>query len=92
MTAPGSGPAALEQLATALGPAFITTLITGPGHPARLNVTSRNTRAGQDVYADDNGWYRWPWAEPIAATDDPQTAAHHITAALHGTAAARQRP
>jgi hypothetical protein len=32
MTAVGSGPAALERLATALGPGFITALVTGDGH------------------------------------------------------------
>jgi hypothetical protein len=84
VTAPGSGPAALEYLAAALGPGFITTLVTGAGRRPHLSVTCRDTRAGEDVYADDSGWYWWPWAERIAATSDPLAAAHHITAALHG--------
>lgn len=84
MTAPGGDPAALEQLATALGPGFITTLVTGSGHRPRLSVISRDTRAGEEVYADENGWFWWPW-ERIAATSDPLAAAHHITAALRAT-------
>ena len=84
MTAPGGG-AALERLATALGPGFITTLVTGEGHRPYLGVTCRDTRAGEDVYADDTGWYWWAWAERIAATSDPLAAAHHITAALRRT-------
>ncbi len=91
MTAPGSGPAALERLATALGPGFITTLVTGSDRVARLSVISRDTRAGEDVYVDDGGWFCWPWAEPIAATDDPLAAAHQVTAALRGSATAGQR-
>lgn len=85
MTAPGSGPAALERLATALGPAFITTLVTGAGRPPHLSVISRDTRAGEDVYADESGWFWWPWAERIAATSDPLTAAHQVTAMLRGS-------
>jgi hypothetical protein len=41
------------------------------------------------VYADDGGWFWWPWAERIAATDDPLAAAWQVTAALRGTAPAR---
>jgi hypothetical protein len=84
VTAPGGSPAALEQLATALGPKFITTLVTGPGRRAHLSVVSRDTRAGEDVYADEGGWFWWPWAERIAATSDPLAAAHQVTAALRG--------
>jgi hypothetical protein len=85
VTAPG-GPAALEHLATALGPGFITTLVTGTGHQPRLSVISRATRAEEDVYADDSGdWFWWPWAERIAATSDPQAAAYHITITLDGS-------
>jgi hypothetical protein len=47
MTAVGSGPAALERLAAALGPGFITTLITGDGHTPRLSVISRDNHAGK---------------------------------------------
>ena len=57
-----SAPAALEQLATALGPRFSTTLVTETGHRPRLAVTCRDTRAGHDVLADDSGRYWWPWA------------------------------
>ncbi len=85
MTAPSSAPAALEYLATALGPGFVTTLVTGTGHPPHLSVISRDTQAGHDVYADESGWYWWPWAERIAATSDPLAAAHQVTAALRGT-------
>jgi hypothetical protein len=90
VTAVGSGPAALEQLATALGPGFITALTAGAGSTPRLSVISRATRAGQEVYADEGGaWFWWPWAERIAATSDPLTAARHITAALCGSTPAR---
>jgi hypothetical protein len=85
VSAPGGGPAALERLAIALGPGFITILVTGPGRPAHLSVTCRDTRAGEEVYADESGWFWWPWAERIAATSDPLAAAHHITAALRRT-------
>jgi S-adenosyl methyltransferase len=84
VTAVGSGPAALEQLATALGPGFITTLVTGGDHRPRLSVISRDTGAAVDVYADEGEWFWWPWAEQIAAIDDPLAAACHITAALRG--------
>jgi hypothetical protein len=89
--AAGGGPAALERLATALGPGFSTTLVTGAGCPARLTVTDRRTCAGEDVYADDGGWFWWGHAERIAATEDPLTAAHRVTAALGGAAAAGGR-
>jgi hypothetical protein len=84
VTAPG-GPAALERLATALGPGFITTLVTGVGRRAYLSVTCRHTRAGEDVHAE-GGWFWWPWAERIAATSDPLAAAYQVTAALRGNA------
>jgi hypothetical protein len=89
VTAPVGDPAALERLAIALGPGFITTLVTGAGHKPRLNVISRDTRAGEDVYADDGGWFWWPWAERIAAISDPLTAAHQVAATLRGTIPAR---
>jgi hypothetical protein len=85
VTAPGSGPAALEHLATALGSGFITTLVSGTGRRPHLSVISRDTHAAEDVYADESGWYWWPWTEWIAATSDPLTAAHHISAALRGS-------
>jgi hypothetical protein len=89
VSAPGGGPAALEHLATALGPGFITTLVAGTGRRPHLSVTCRDTRAGEDVYADDSGWFWWAWAERIGATDDPLAAAHHVTAALRGSAPVR---
>jgi hypothetical protein len=80
-----SGPAALERLATALDPGeFAAILVTRAGRRPRLAVVDRRTCAGEDVYADDSGWFWWAWAEPIAATDDPLTAAHLVTAALRG--------
>jgi hypothetical protein len=85
VTAPGGGPAALEHLAAALGRGFITTLVTGTGHRPYLSVTCRDSHAAEDVYADEGGWFWWPWAERIATTDDPLAAACHITAALRGT-------
>jgi hypothetical protein len=89
VTAPGSGPAALEQLASALGPAFVTALTAGTGRRPRLSVICRDTHAGEDVYADEAGWFWWPWAERIAATSDPLAAAHQVTAALDGSLPAR---
>jgi len=85
VTAPGGSPAALERLATALGPGFVTTLVTGAGRRPYLSVTCRDTRAAEDVYADDRGWYWWGWAERIAATSDPLAAARWVTAALRGS-------
>jgi recombinase len=69
------GPAALECLATALGPGFSTTLVTEAGRPARWTVIDRRTCTGVDIYADNRGWFWWPWAERIAGTDDPLAAA-----------------
>lgn len=89
--AAGGATAALERLATALGPAFVTTLVTGTGRPPRLTVISRQTCSGKDVYADEHGWFWWSSAERIAPADDPLTAAHRVTAALRGTVAGRQR-
>jgi hypothetical protein len=57
-----SGPAALDRLATALGPQFITALLTSPGHRPHLAVIHRHTQATSDIYADEDGWYWWPWA------------------------------
>jgi len=86
VTAPAanSAPAALERLATALGPGFSTTLVTGAGRPDRLTVIDRRTCAGEDIYADNRGWFWWPWAERIAGTGDPLAAACRVTAALRG--------
>jgi hypothetical protein len=84
VSAPGSGPAALEHLATALGQGFITTLVTGAGRRPHLSVISRDTHAGEDVHTE-GGWFWWPWAERIAAIDDPLTAAHQVSAALRGS-------
>jgi hypothetical protein len=64
MTAPAAGsvPAALERLATALGPRFSTTLVTGPGRRPCLAVTSRHTAAGDNIYADAVAYW-WSWVE-----------------------------
>jgi hypothetical protein len=79
---PASAQAALERLAAALDPRdHITTLTTGPSHPPRLTVTSRHAQLGDDIYADDNSYW-WSWAEPIAAVDDPLSAARKITSVL----------
>ena len=87
MTAPA--PAVLEQLATALGARFSTTLIQGDERRPRLVVVDRHTRAATEVYADDHGWLWWPWAEPAAVTNDPLTAARRVTAILRGTSPTR---
>jgi hypothetical protein len=50
-----------------------------------LSVISRDTRAGEEVYADEGGSFWWPWAERIAATSDPLAVARHVTAALRGS-------
>jgi hypothetical protein len=74
--------AALERLAAALDPGeFATTLVTGTARRPYLTVTSRRAGTEQTVYAD-RSWYWWEWAEPIAATVDPLTAASKVTTAL----------
>jgi len=80
---------ALERLAIALGPQFVTAMVTGTGHRPRLSVMCRDTRASGDVFADDRGWFWWPWAERIDATDDPLAAARQVSAALRGTTGPR---
>lgn len=84
MTAAGAGPAALETLAAALGPGFSTILVHQAGRAPRLVVVDRQTQAATDVYAGQDGRFGWPWAEPAALTDDPLTAAHHVTTVLRG--------
>jgi len=84
MTATGSVPAALESLAAALGPGFSTILIDQAGRAPHLVVVDRQTQAATDVYADQDGRFGWPWAEPAAVTDDPLAAAHHLTSTLRG--------
>jgi hypothetical protein len=89
----GAGaPAALERLALALGGAFSTTLVHGGGRQACLAVVDRQTSATAEVHADDRGRYWWPWAEPVAVTDDPLTAAYRVAASLRGTGAAHAGP
>jgi hypothetical protein len=80
MTAPAAGsvPAALERLATALGPRFSTTLVTGPGRRPCLAVTSRHTAAGDNIYADAVAYW-WSWVELIGSTSDPLAAAAEIS-------------
>ena len=77
-----SAPAALERLAVALGPGFSITLVRRAGRRPRLTVVDRHTRAATEVCADEQGRYLWPWAEPVAVTDDPLTAAHQIASLL----------
>jgi len=84
MTAPASVPAALERLATALGPGFSTVLVHQAGRAPRLVVVDRQTQAATEVYADEDGRFGWPWAEPATVTDDPLAAAHHVTTVLRG--------
>jgi len=84
--------AALERLAAAISPGeFAITLTTGTGRRPRLTVCSRSGSAAEDVYADGNGWFWWPWAERIAGTADPLTAAYRVSAALRGPAPAGGR-
>jgi hypothetical protein len=74
--------AALETLAAALDRRdFATTLTTTPGQPPHLTVTSRHAALGDDIYADQQGFW-WSWAEPIAPLGDPQAAARKITSVL----------
>lgn len=84
MSAPApAGPhAALNRLASALGPQFSTTLVQRAGHRPHLVVVDRHTQAATDVYADERGRYRWPWARPAAATDDPLAAAQRVASML----------
>lgn len=85
-SAGGGAPAALGRLATALGPGFSTALVTGTGRQPCLAVVDQRTYAAEDACADDSGWFWWSWAEPIAATEDPLTAARRVTATLRGLA------
>jgi hypothetical protein len=84
VTGADGNPAALETLAAALGPGFSTILVHQAGRAPRLVVVDRQTQAATDVYADQDGRFRWPWAEPAAVTNDPLTAAHRVTTALRG--------
>jgi hypothetical protein len=73
---------ALERLAAALDPGeFATALVTGTSGRLYLTVTSRRAGMELTIYAD-RSWYWREWAEPIAATVDPVTAAHKVAAAL----------
>src|SRR5262249_348025 len=76
---------ALNRLATVLGSQFSTTLVQRAGRPPRLVVVDRHTQAATDVYADQHGWFWWPWAEPTAVTNDLPTAGHRVKAVLSGT-------
>jgi hypothetical protein len=59
--------------------------VTGTGRRPYLSVTCRDTRAAEEVYADEHGWFWWPWAERIAATGDPLAAAYQVSTALRGS-------
>jgi hypothetical protein len=77
----------LSQLAGVLSPGeFVTVLTAGPGRPACLTVTTRRAGVTAGIYAE-RGWYWWGWAERIAPTSHPYTAAATITAALLPTGA-----
>jgi hypothetical protein len=82
VTAAVDAPAALEQLAVALGGQFSTILVCQAGWRPCLAVVDRLSRATTEVCADEGGRFWWPWAEPAAVTDDPLTAACRVTAAL----------
>jgi hypothetical protein len=82
VTTPAGAPAALAQLAAALGPQFSTTLVRQPGRQPRLAVVDKHSQATTEVYADDSGRMWWQWAEQAAITNDPLTAAHQVTATL----------
>jgi hypothetical protein len=85
-------PGSLERLAEALTPGeFAAVLVTGTGRRPCLTVVRRATLVTETVYTDDCGWFWWSWAERIAETDDPLTAAYHVTAALRGTGPAGGR-
>jgi len=83
VTAPAadSAPAALERLATALGPRFSTTLVTREARRPCLAVTSRDTAAGDNIYADAAAYW-WSWVEWIASASDPLAAAGEISRVL----------
>jgi hypothetical protein len=57
-------------------------LTCGPARQPKLRVVNRGLPflAG-DIYTD-SGWYWWPWAERIAATDDPLAAAASVASTL----------
>lgn len=77
-----TGKHALEALDAALDSRrFATTLLTRPGRPPQLSVASRAAGLTQHLCACD-GWYWWPWAEPITPADDPQGAARKIATVL----------
>jgi hypothetical protein len=72
----------LESLATALNPGeFAAILVIRAGCRPCLTVANRRTSAAENIYADRSVFW-WPWAEPIAASTDPLTAADRITDVL----------
>jgi hypothetical protein len=85
----GGDPAALEELAEALGPEFASTLVISPGRRPCLGVTCKASRAAGDIYADADGWLWWSWAERITAVGDSQVAARCVAAMLRGHVPAR---
>ena len=81
--------AALERLAATLDPGeFATTLITCPGHPPFLAVTSRHAQISGDIHADHRAFW-WSWGERIGPVTDPPAAARKISSALQRILAAR---
>jgi hypothetical protein len=78
----GGPQAALESLATALNPReFAAILVIRAGCRPCLTVATRRTSAAENICADRSAFW-WPWAEPIATTSDPLTAAVRITDVL----------
>jgi hypothetical protein len=81
-SAPYDPQTALETLAAALDPGeFATALVTRTGRRPCLTVTSRAGAAETSVYADQASYWCGS-AEPIAAADDPLTAADKVATAL----------
>ena len=75
--------AALERLAAALPSETYATMLTcGSARQPKLCVVNRGLPfLVGDIYAH-GGWYWWPWAERIARTADPATAAANVAGTL----------
>jgi hypothetical protein len=83
--ASGGPEAALENLAAALDDQdFDVTLNLGEGCPPSLTVRNRHAQLTETIYADGTSYW-WPWAQPIAATGNPQAAATKISYVLGST-------
>jgi hypothetical protein len=82
--------AALEGLAAAFpSQTYATVLTCGTGRQPTLHIVNRDLpRLAGDVYAED-GWFWWHWAERIARTSDPVTAAAMVARVLRVDAVRR---